>query len=187
MTRTVHLLVALTLAATACSDEPAAPESAGATAIVSAAPLAATVRSELAALRAATARFHRFDVAVQDYAFLFANACMEGGEGDNVGGMGYHYVDLGLLDGTVEVASPEALLYEPGPNGQMRLVAVEYVIPKDAWTSSAAPVILGQEMKLNSFDLYALHVWVWKHNPDGLFKPWNPDVSCAYATAAMSH
>ena len=28
---------------------------------------------------------------------------------------------------------------------------------------------------------YALHVWLWKSNPAGLFAPFNPNVSCAGA------
>ncbi len=26
---------------------------------------------------------------------------------------------------------------------------------------------------------YALHVWAWRSNPDGVFADWNPNVSCA--------
>jgi hypothetical protein len=25
---------------------------------------------------------------------------------------------------------------------------------------------------------YDLHVWLWKHNPSGLYAPWNPDATC---------
>ena len=25
---------------------------------------------------------------------------------------------------------------------------------------------------------YDLHVWLWKHNPSGLFAEWNPSVTC---------
>ena len=25
---------------------------------------------------------------------------------------------------------------------------------------------------------YDLHVWLWKHNPSGVFAPFNPDASC---------
>jgi hypothetical protein len=25
---------------------------------------------------------------------------------------------------------------------------------------------------------YALHAWVWKHNPSGTFAQWNPQVHC---------
>jgi hypothetical protein len=30
----------------------------------------------------------------------------------------------------------------------------------------------------HTFDVWALHVWVWKHNPSGMFADWNPQVSC---------
>lgn len=145
----------------------------------------------LAAIRAATARFHRFDVADKEgYDFLFMNTCMVDQSGADRGGMGYHYVNTALLDGQVSIATPEAVLYEPGPNGQLRLVALEYVIPKSAWTNPNPPVLLGQEFKLNAFDLWALHVWVWKQNPSGMYADWNPDVNCdnaATASAAAHH
>lgn len=151
----------------------------------------ASALQDLARLRAATARFHRFEVANDpnqgNYTFLFMNMCMTGATGANVGGMGYHYVNTTLLDGHVDVETPEALLYEPEKNGKLRLVAVEYVIPKAAWTSDEPPVLFGQSFKLNKFDLWALHVWVWEDNPDGLFADWNPRVSCQYAASQATH
>jgi hypothetical protein len=141
----------------------------------------------LAALRAATARFHRFDVAkAAGYTFLFMNMCMVDESAASLGGMGEHYVNLGLLDDKVDIATPEAVLYEPGPNGQRRLVAVEYVIPKGAWDSADPPELLGQKFTLNAFDLWALHVWVWKHNPSGMYDSWNPRVTCDHADAASA-
>lgn len=189
MTRTPILLTALALLSAGCGDAPAGPAATSSSqpTTTAAAPTAAEARG-LATLRAATARFHRFEEALAaGYTFLFEGMCMEGQSGSNAGGMGYHYVNLSLLDGQVDAAAPEALLYEPGPNGQMRLVAVEYVIPEGAWTGTGLPTLFGQDLEINSFGLYALHVWVWKHNPDGLYKPWNPDVSCANADAAMAH
>ena len=32
---------------------------------------------------------------------------------------------------------------------------------------------------------YALHVWLWEFNPSGLFKPFNPRVSCDGATGGV--
>ncbi len=173
------LAAALALAA-GCGDQPAATES-------TALELCA-VRAEhqgIAAARAATARFRRFDVAFDaGYDFLFLNTCMEDAGG--AGGMGYHYVDTGSLDATLDVRHPEAVMYEPGPNGQLRLVGLEYVIPAAAWTSPEPPELLGRQLTLNVFDLWALHVWVWKHNPSGLYADWNPDVSCANAGATRA-
>ena len=134
---------------------------------------------DLATLHAATAQFHLFEVA-QDakYTFLFMNMCMVDQSPNKEGGMGYHYVNTELLDGKVEVDKPEALLYEPEANGRLRLVAVEYVIPKAAWTADTLPRLFGQQLKLNAFDLYALHVWAWENNPSGLYANWNPRVNC---------
>ena len=141
----------------------------------------------LAAVRAATARFHRFTVADEaGYDFLFLNTCMVDGSGADRGGMGYHYVNTALLDGQVSIATPEAVLYEPGPNGQLRLVALEYVIPRAAWTEPNPPVLLGQKFTLNAFDLWALHVWVWKQNPSGMYADWNPNVNCDNAAAVSA-
>jgi hypothetical protein len=99
-----------------------------------------------------------------------------------LGGMGYHYVNTQLLDDKVEVDSPEALLYEPQANGQLKLVAVEYVIPKSEWKNANPPELFGQKLVLNSFDLWALHVWVWQDNPSGLYASWNPRVTCDHAS-----
>ena len=27
-------------------------------------------------------------------------------------------------------------------------------------------------------DFYALHAWIWKSNPSGIFAMWNPKVKC---------
>ena len=139
----------------------------------------ASENKDVATLRAATARFHRYEVAKDaKYTFLFMNMCMVDESPEKAGGMGYHYVNTELLDGKVEVDKPEALLYEPESNGQLRLVAVEYVIPKDAWRADTLPRLFGQQLKLNAFNLYALHVWAWENNPSGIYASWNPRVNC---------
>ena len=182
MRRTTFLIAGLVLLG-ACGDEPNATESV-------AVPETAAVRGEargLASARAATARFHRFNVAkAAGYDFLFMDMCMVDGSGADLGGMGYHYVNTGLLDASLDVTQPEALLYEPGPNGQRRLVGLEYVIPAAAWTSPEPPELLGRQLTLNAFDLWALHVWLWKRNPSGLYADWNPNVSCEHAGASRA-
>ena len=137
-------------------------------------------QKDLATLRAATGKFHNFEAAKDaKYTFLFMNMCMVD---PNLGGMGYHYVNTQLLDDKVQVDSPEALLYEPQANGQLKLVAVEYVIPKSEWKNANPPELFGQKLVLNSFDLWALHVWVWQDNPSGLYASWNPQVTCDHAS-----
>ena len=75
--------------------------------------------------------------------------------GPNGGAMGVHYVNPGLLfnaDGTpsgeFEIDTPEVLIYEPLPNGILRLVGVEYIVFADPWDAAhddgASPVANGQ-------------------------------------------
>lgn len=184
MKPSILLLAAAVLVAACDAGTPVATESAP---VVSAAmgglapdELSPGLMKDLARARSATARFHRFAAADDaEYDFLFMDMCMEN---QPTGGMGYHYVNVGLLDDVVEVDHPEAVMYEPGPNGQLRLVGLEYVIPAAAWTSEDPPVLFGQTFTLNQFDLWALHVWIWKDNPRGIFADWNPRVSCANAS-----
>lgn len=167
-----HACLALTLPAlAACGDDPTAAESAE--------------RRALETLRASTSSFQSLAVAQEaGYTLLFLDACMADDGGQNRGAMGFHWVNPDLLDGAVDVAAPEALLYEPGPNGERTLVGVEYVIPKAAWSGTEPPRLFGRDFTLNGFDLWALHVWVWKDNPSGRYADWNPRVSCANAPAA---
>ena len=186
MRKTTLLLSALA-ALSACADSTAtgstgAPKAQSAPSQASAALAHNGDNKDLATLRAATAGFHRYQVAGDaGYTFLFMNMCMEDESPARAGGMGEHYVNTSLLDANLDVANPEALLYEPGPNGQLNLVGVEYVVPKSAWTSDQPPRLFGRDLKLNNFDLWALHVWAWENNPSGLYADWNPRVSCANA------
>lgn len=143
------------------------------------------VQRQLAELRRATAGFHRPEQAdAAGYTVLVTHpvsgeACFEDAA---LGGMGRHLLNPDLMDDEVLVPSPEALIYEPGPNGDLRLVGVEYIIPFDILgETEAPPVLFGQEFKQNfTFGLWALHVWPWKHNPSGMFEDWNPSVSCQH-------
>lgn len=100
-----------------------------------------------------------------------------------LGGMGVHYLNPALLDGTVNANAPEVLIYEPQADGSLELVGVEYVIPFQIWgEDQPAPTLFGQELKHNfTFGLWALHVWVQKDNPSGVFADWNPTVTCQHA------
>jgi hypothetical protein len=93
--------------------------------------------------------------------------------------MGYHYINVDLLDANVDVLQPEAMVYAPGPRGQLQLGAVEYIVPVAAWQNGEPPSVLGQEFHLNGDEtLYILHVWIWQNNPSGMFEDWNPTVTC---------
>ena len=181
MRRMFPLLLGLTLLG-ACTDTPTIGTVEAPLAHSSAIKAPASEHRDLATLHAATARFHRYEVAkAADYTFLFMDMCMVDESADRLGGMGYHYVNTALLDDELDVATPEALLYEPEANGRLRLVAVEYVIPKSEWKHANPPELFGQKLVLNSFDLWALHVWAWENNPSGLYASWNPRVSCEHA------
>lgn len=175
-------LVLTTLAACDQGSDPVTPElqrvATDVTAPV-AVPANAEVSSWLAALRGATAPFQRIEVASDAGWDTAITGCMESGEG----GMGYHYANGALFDGVADELAPETLLYEPQKNGRLRLVGVEYIVPFTSVPADApAPSLHGVAFHQNqAFGLWALHAWVWKHNPNGVFEDWNPTVTCAFA------
>ncbi|HSM58925.1 MAG TPA: hypothetical protein VK879_22410 [Candidatus Sulfomarinibacteraceae bacterium] len=147
--------------------------------LATAATVSAAGNSDLAGVRAATAQFHRVDAAVDAGWDFVASDCVAH---PDAGGMGYHYVNLALVDLHIDPAQPEVLVYAPGPNGKLNLVAAEYMVPAPPWdaANSAPPTVLGQPMHYTPhLDAYTLHAWVWQHNPAGMFADWNPTVSCS--------
>jgi hypothetical protein len=114
--------------------------------------------------------------------------CMSGPQG----AQGIHFTHAErLADPTLDANSPQALMYEPRADGSLRLVGAEFIVFQAAWHDAGnapAPTLLGREFSLNTTLLdepfYALHVWVWQHNPLGLFANWNPLVTCAHPSAA---
>ncbi len=94
------------------------------------------------------------------------------------GGMGVHYIDQQLLDDQVDIAKPEALVYELDADGHVAgLVAHEYIVPVDAWHSSTPPELFGMAFHRHpTLPLWVLHTWLWKDNPTGMFQDWNPAV-----------
>lgn len=134
-------------------------------------------------VRESTERFK--DVAVAEaegYALQFG--CVSGPDS---GAMGLHYVKGPLVvDGELDPARPEIVIYEPTANGP-RLIGADYLVLADAWDAKHAspPELMGQLLHLfeapNRFGLprfYTLHVWAWKENPTGMFVNWHSDVSC---------
>jgi hypothetical protein len=140
-----------------------------------------TDETELAQLRAATAQYHRPEVA-QAAGYDLVPGLDHCFNNPSVGGMGYHYINVSILDTTVELTRPEAMVYTPGPDGILQLGAVEYVVPAVAWDAEGhthPPVLFGRFFHLNpALGVYVLHAWAWKHNPSGVFEDWNPNVSC---------
>ena len=135
-------------------------------------------------VREATERFR--DPAVADaegYKLMFG--CVTGADW---GAMGLHYVNLPLvLDGVLDPAKPEIIIYEPTSDGRLKITGADYLVFADAWdaTHDATPQLMGQLFHYleapNRFGLpafYTLHVWAWKDNPAGTFVNWHTKVSC---------
>jgi hypothetical protein len=108
--------------------------------------------------------------------------------GSDHGAMGIHYVNLDLLNGPIDPAHPQALIYEPQSNGALKLVGVEFVIFASALPANSAPQVEGHLMNYidspNRYGLptpfFELHVWAWRDNPEGAFVDWNDHVTCAH-------
>ena len=94
------------------------------------------------------------------------------------GGMGVHYINGNLMDATVDITKPEALVYELDAAGHIAgLVAHEYIVPIDTWTSKKPPALFGVDFHRHpTLPLWVLHAWLWKDNPAGVFEDWNPAV-----------
>lgn len=127
----------------------------------------AEANAQLAAARAATARYQNIENAKAD-GFVDINVFMPG--------MGHHFLNQQRLNATFEAGAPELLVYNLESNGRYRLVAVEYAVPIPE--SATAPAGFTGDAdawdKNTTFNLWTLHAWVWLDNPDGVFAPFNP-------------
>jgi hypothetical protein len=156
---------------------------------------AAGLEDELAQVRAATARFHRVDEAIEaGYELGWVNGsgvriitgCVSN---PTAGAMGYHYINEELMDDLVaDPLEPEALVYAPAPDGGLKLVAVEWIVrgpqsnPPGVPAGAPAPRVLGMDMHIlvppPGPAFYLMHAWIWMNNPAGMFADWNPEVTC---------
>ena len=123
-----------------------------------------------------------------------------------LGTMGHHYVNprlLGLtapVNGRVNgtgtytgVEPPAVLLYLPDGQGGLKLVGIELLVFAQAWDASnkRPPSYRGREYNYMAdnpatpqdeahgfMPHYDLHIWLFQHNPSGLYAQWNPSISC---------
>jgi len=136
------------------------------------------------------------------------------GKPAGLGAMGVHYFRPDLLkagppnprvngDGLhTDFRKPSILIYEPQPDGSMELVAVENLVFKAAWDAKhkAKPTFQGVPYDTMADDPataideahmfaphYDRHVWIYRSNPNGVFAPFNPAVSCEHHKGAKSH
>lgn len=135
-----------------------------------------TLEGQLKKARQVAMRFHSFEQAKKaGYADPFPF-----NPSPYVPNMGFHYINVGLMDGTFELEKPEILLYVPNEQGKLKLVGIEYAVP--APPDSAPPEgFVGHEDHWYynpnvANGSWTLHVWVVIENPDGVFAPFNPNV-----------
>ena len=136
-------------------------------------------------VRDSTQRFQDVSVAERE-GYLLQFGCVSGPDS---GAMGLHYVNGALVNsGVIDARHPQIVIYEPMPNGSLRLIGADFLVIASSWdaTHSGPPELMGQLFHYfeapNRFGLpafYTLHVWAWKDNPNGAFVNWHPDVNCS--------
>jgi hypothetical protein len=127
-----------------------------------------------------------------DYGAVLRTTCVTG---PDFGAMGVHLINANFVDGVLDPSKPEALIFEPQANGKLRIVGVEYVVPKDEWDKlnppnppfpDPRPSLHGHLLNFvgspNRYGIpggfFEIHVWAYEDNPRGALHDWNPDVTC---------
>lgn len=159
----------------ACGTEASAPvdhASMHAGAAVPAAAANAAAAGLAKRVASATARFHS-QVQATKAGYVVSSPCVAV---PGLGGMGFHWVNNALVDPVFDPVNPEAVLYDT--NG--KLVAVEYIVID---VGQPRPSFDGHPFDIGGTPVpvphYSLHAWVHMDNPNGVFTPFNPDLSCS--------
>jgi len=135
----------------------------------------------------------------------------------STGGMGVHYFRPELLGVDsppgarvsghglhLDFLHPSILIYEPQADGSMALVAVENLVFAKSWREksgqAAPPTFHGVPYdtmiddpatatdEAHMFEPhFDRHVWIYRENPNGVFTPLNPAVSCANHRGTNAH
>ena len=142
-----------------------------------------TVESQLKELRKVAMRYHSFKQAEKaGYADPFPF-----NPSPYVPNMGFHYINVGLIDGTFEMEKPEILLYVPNAQGKLKLVGVEYAVPGTPESTPPEGFIGDTDQWFYNPHVaggsWTLHAWVVLENPDGVFAPLNPNVPASDPSA----
>lgn len=184
LTPVIFLLLALLLGVAGCDRSPAAPlaehDHSHHLTAERGAPTAHAAHGDLMkAVKQATSRFNSTNQATRA-GYAVAGECVAHPE---YGAMGYHWVNGPLIDPVFDPFQPEALLYAPGPGGNLRLVGVEYIVidvGQDRPDFDGYLFDVGGVPPLMAAGVphWSLHVWAHEENPEGPFMPFNPNVSC---------
>jgi hypothetical protein len=138
------------------------------------------------------------------------------GRPPELGAMGIHFFRPDLLgisgppnprvDGTgihTDFLRPSILIYEPQVDGSLELVAVENLVFARAWKEAghdAPPSFHGVPYDTMVDDPstpadeahlfephHDRHVWIYRTNPNGVFAPFNPAVTCEHHRNGGAH
>ena len=126
----------------------------------------------LKTLREAAVRFHDGDAA-REAGYALCGDCLDDASWPG----GVRLVEGGSADVVgVTLEEPRFLVYEPRPNGELRLMGVEYVVPVDAWYDAGfetPPTLFGRSFARTDGVLgepaYVLFVSVERLLPTGGF------------------
>jgi hypothetical protein len=132
--------------------------------------------SELDGLRAAVADFQD-PVAAEAAGWVLVDGLGHCFDNPGVGGMGYHYINVNLLDLELDPLMPEAMVYYYDADGELTLGAVEWIVPAEPWDAEndELPQVMGRHLHLNEvLGVYVMHAWLFLDNPAGTFEDWNP-------------
>ena len=97
---------------------------------------------------------------------------------------------------------PAVVIYEPQSDGSLELVAVENLVFREAWEAAghtsppsfnAVQYNLMEDLLDTEVDEahmfephHDLHVWLYRDNPNGMFEPFNPAVTCEHHEGATA-
>ena len=152
---------------------------------------------------------------IRDPANMCETADMMGLPSDK-GAMGIHYFRPDLLGITAppnprvegngkhtDFRKPAILLYEPQADGSLALIGVENLVFAKAWKGAgndAPPSFHGVAYdtmidnpataldEAHNFEPHHdRHVWLYRENPNGVFNPFNPRVTCEHHGHGHAH
>src|SRR5215467_3864008 len=142
----IHTLAAFTMIATVAGPTAAqGHDDHGGPAASVPKPMTAEQNALVQAVRDATDRFRDVrSVAGPGEGYELQFGCVSGGD---FGAMGLHYVNGSLVgDGEIDVNKPEIILFEPSPDGGIKITGADYLVLKSDWDAkhSGPPQLMGQ-------------------------------------------